>query len=167
MSGAIRFTLDGEPAVARADETLWQVARRHGTEIPHLCYTPEPGYRADANCRLCVVEIEGERALAASCMRRPAAGMQVRTASERVVGVRRTLMELLLADQPPRELSPDSESRLWDWARRLGWVSARVASRSALRPLRMRATRPWRSSSPPASTAGSACAPAARSRRTT
>ncbi|MBW1687936.1 MAG: (2Fe-2S)-binding protein [Deltaproteobacteria bacterium] len=120
MSGSIRFTLDGEQIEARAGETRWQVARRHGVEIPHLCYTPEPGYRADANCRLCVVEIEGERALAASCMRRPAAGMQVRTASERVVGVRRTLMELLLADQPPRELSPDSESRLWDWARRLG-----------------------------------------------
>jgi len=71
MSGSIRFTLDGKPALARAGETLWQVARRHGVEIPHLCYTPEPGYRADANCRLCVVEIEGERALAASCMRRP------------------------------------------------------------------------------------------------
>jgi len=134
MPGEVRFTLDGEPVVARGGETIWQTALRHGTEIPHLCYTPQPGYRADANCRLCVVEIEGERALAASCMRRPASGLRVQTASERVVGVRRTLMELLLADQPPRQLSPDSESRLWDWARRLGVGESRFPKRSPIPP---------------------------------
>ena len=42
-----------------------------GSTIPHLCYTPEPGYRADGNCRACMVEIEGERVLAASCLRKP------------------------------------------------------------------------------------------------
>ena len=52
-------------------ETIWQVAQRRGTEIPHLCYCPKPGYRADGNCRACMVEIEGERVLAASCIRKP------------------------------------------------------------------------------------------------
>ena len=80
-SGGIRFSLDGRPAVARPDESIWQVARRMGTEIPHLCHAPEPGYRADGNCRACMVDIEGERALAASCIRRPSEGMTVRTAS--------------------------------------------------------------------------------------
>ena len=65
----IKFTLDGREVEARAEETLWQVASRFGTEIPHLCYSPEPGYRPDGNCRACMVEIEGERVLAASCIR--------------------------------------------------------------------------------------------------
>src|SRR3954451_6962100 len=62
----IAFTLDGAEGEARAGETIWQVARLHDTNIPHLCYAPEPGYRPDGNCRACMVEIEGERVLAAS-----------------------------------------------------------------------------------------------------
>ena len=57
------------------------MAQRLGTDIPHLCYAPEPGYRADGNCRACMVEIEGERVLAASCMRKPAVGMKVKPAT--------------------------------------------------------------------------------------
>ena len=70
-SDSIRFTLDGRSVTAAAGESIWQVAERLGTAIPHLCHQPEPGYRADGNCRACMVEIEGERALAASCIRRP------------------------------------------------------------------------------------------------
>jgi formate dehydrogenase major subunit len=42
----IAFTLDGEEVHARGGETIWQVAKRNGTDIPHLCYAPEPGYRS-------------------------------------------------------------------------------------------------------------------------
>ena len=45
MSDMIRFTLDGRAVTAAPDETIWQVAKRTGIDIPHLCYTPEPGYR--------------------------------------------------------------------------------------------------------------------------
>jgi formate dehydrogenase major subunit len=134
MGDVIRFTLDGEPVEAHPGETIWQVARRHGTEIPHLCHLPEPGYRADGNCRLCVVEIEGERALVASCIRRPTSGIEVRTASDRAVVARRTVMELLLADQLQRDVSPDPESRLWDWARRMGVTASRFPRRDAAPP---------------------------------
>ena len=47
-----KFILDGREVEAYGDESIWQVAQRLGTEIPHLCYTPEPGYRADGNCRV-------------------------------------------------------------------------------------------------------------------
>ena len=67
----IKFELDGKQVEANAGETIWQVAKRHGKEIPHLCYSPEPDYRPDGNCRACMVEIEGERVLAASCKRTP------------------------------------------------------------------------------------------------
>ena len=83
MSETIAFTLNGEEVEAREGETIWQVAARLGVEIPHLCYSPEPGYRADGNCRACMVEIEGERVLAASCIRTPSEGMTVHTASDR------------------------------------------------------------------------------------
>ena len=77
MTDPIRFTLDGREVEALPAETIWQVAKREGVDIPHLCWLPEPGYRADGNCRACMVEVEGERVLAASCIRKPTAGMKV------------------------------------------------------------------------------------------
>ena len=75
---SVKFILDGKEVTALDGETIWQVAKRLGTDIPHLCYSPEPGYRADGNCRACMVEIEGERVLAASCIRKPSEGMKVK-----------------------------------------------------------------------------------------
>src|SRR6266446_153649 len=98
----IAFTLDGQEVEAQPDETLWQVAKREGIDIPHLCYSPEPGYRPDGNCRACMVEIEGERVLAASCIRRPSPGMKVKIGSERAKASRKMVFELLIADQPDR-----------------------------------------------------------------
>jgi len=51
----ITFELDGINVEAKAGETIWQVAQRQGKEIPHLCYSPAPDYRADGNCRACMV----------------------------------------------------------------------------------------------------------------
>jgi len=119
MTDRISFELDGRQVESAPGETIWQVARRMGTEIPHLCYSPEPGYRADGNCRACMVEIEGERVLAASCKRTPAAGMKVKTATERAAKARKMVMELLVADQPARATSHDPDSKFWHWADRV------------------------------------------------
>src|SRR5258708_24266652 len=94
MTDAITFLLDGDEVEALPGETIWQVANRRGTEIPHLCYSPAPGYRPDGNFRACVVEIEGERVLAASCIRKPTSGMKVKTASERAKDSRKLGFEL-------------------------------------------------------------------------
>ena len=114
----LAFELDGERVFAFEGESLWDVARRVGTAIPHLCHRPEPGYRPDGNCRVCMVEIEGERVLAPSCKRAPAVGMKVRTQSERATKARAMVMELLVADQPARETSHDPTSPFWNWAER-------------------------------------------------
>ncbi len=119
MGKRIRFTLDGAPVEARDDETLWQVAQRQGLDVPHLCFTEARGYRPDGNCRICMVEIDGERTLAASCIRRPEPDMVVRTQSPRAQRARAMVMELLLADQPARAQAPDREARLWQWADRV------------------------------------------------
>ena len=125
MSGGVEFTLDGSTVQARPDETIWQVADRLGIEIPHLCYSPAPGYRPDGNCRACMVEIEGERVLAAACIRTPNPGMVVDTASERAVSARRMVFELLLADQPARAAAHDPGAKLWRWADRIGIADSR------------------------------------------
>src|SRR5579863_7927737 len=110
---AITFELDGLTVQARPGETIWAVAKRLGTHIPHLCHKPAPGYRPDGNCRACMVEIEGERVLAASCKRVPAVGMKVKTATERASKARALVLELLLADQPERATSHDPQSHFW------------------------------------------------------
>src|SRR5579871_5064404 len=121
----IQFELDGKQVEAKAGETIWQVAKRQGKEIPHLCYSPAPDYRPDGNCRACMVEIEGERVLAASCMRTPSVGMKVKTASERAVAAQKMVMELLVADQPTRETSHDPDSKFWHWAEKTGVTESR------------------------------------------
>ncbi len=112
----LAFELDGTRVFAREGESLWDVARRVGTAIPHLCHRPEPGYRPDGNCRVCMVEIEGERVLAPSCKRMPAVGMKVHTQSERATKARAMVMELLVSDQPERQTSHDPTSSFWNWA---------------------------------------------------
>ena len=129
MSETLRFLLDEVEVEARPDETIWQVAKRCGTRIPHLCHADEPGYRADGNCRACMVEIEGERVLAASCIRTPSPGMKVSTGSGRARSARNLVMELLVADQPPREVAHDPASKLWNWADDMGVTTSRFPIR--------------------------------------
>src|ERR671912_1149409 len=125
MLDGIKFVLDGREVEAWPGETIWQAASRHHTEIPHLCYSPAPGYRPDGNCRACMVEIEGERVLAASCVRKPAPGMKVSTGSERAKASQKLVFELLVADQPAREVAHDPGSRFWSWAERIEVTDSR------------------------------------------
>ena len=120
MTSKITFELDGKSVAADAGETIWEVAKREGTRIPHLCHVDMPGYRPDGNCRACMVEIDGERVLAASCIRKPAEGMVVRTATERAVKSRQMVVELLASNMRPPEESPDNQSMFWDWASSMG-----------------------------------------------
>ena len=130
MTVSIEFTLNGRATMAQPDETIWQVAARAGIDIPHLCHSGEPGYRPDGNCRACMVHVEGERVLAASCIRKPAAGMVVDTEAERARMAREMVMELLVADQPARAAAHDTRSALWDWAERIGVTASRFPARA-------------------------------------
>ncbi|HWS12185.1 MAG TPA: 2Fe-2S iron-sulfur cluster-binding protein, partial [Rhodocyclaceae bacterium] len=111
MSEPVRFRIDERDIEAQPGETILQAAQRHGLEIPHLCY--KDGLRADGNCRACMVEIEGERTLAPSCVRMPREGMAVRLDSERVRGAQRMVLELLAADMPAEMPAPDNELSRW------------------------------------------------------
>lgn len=109
--GPTTFTLDGRTLDARPGETILQAAQRHGVEIPHLCYTD--GLRPDGNCRACVVEISGERALAPSCCRTPTDGMEVSSHSERARHSQKMVLELLRADVTDTPYTRESELELW------------------------------------------------------
>ena len=127
----VTFTLDGRSIDAAPGETIWQAAARHGTDIPHLCYKDNAGYRADGNCRACMVEIEGERVLAASCIRTPTDGMVVNSDNHRAKTARKMVMELLVADQPPRDQSHDPDSELWRYAETQHVEGARFPAKAA------------------------------------
>ena len=125
----VEFTLDGKLIKARADQTLWQVAQREGNTLPHLCH--KEGLTPAGNCRACVVEVEGERTLAASCCRNVTAGMKVNTQSDRSVKARAMVVELLLSDAGQTTDSYTHESELTQWARRLGVGTGRLPTRAS------------------------------------
>ena len=108
----IEFELDGRKVKANEDETIWQVSERLGQTIPHLCYSPAESYRPDGNCRACMVEIDGERTLAASCIRKPHDGMKVFSNSSKATKSRSLVLELLHSDHPDNELSHNPKSLL-------------------------------------------------------
>src|SRR6266852_606284 len=130
----IRFTLDGREVEAPEGETIFRTARRYGVRLPHLCYSPKPGYRPDGNCRVCMVEVEGERVLAASCIRKPTPGMKVKTATERAQNARRMVAELLVTDQPARATAHDPESEFWQTVTRQKVETSRFPRRAAPAP---------------------------------
>ena len=131
----VEFQLDGQPIQAFGGETILSAARRHGVEIPHLCF--KDGYRPDGNCRACVVEIKGERTLAPSCCRNVTAGMQVQAQSERAVKSQKMVVEMLLSDMPDQgyqwvdDNAALPHGELSAWARDLG-----VTVRPELKALR-------------------------------
>ena len=112
----VSFSLNGKDVTVPEGTTIWDAAHGTGLIIPHLCHKPEPGYRPDGNCRACMVEVEGERTLVASCIRPVADGMVVKSDSVRAENARKGVIELLLADQPKREQSHDKSSHFWNMA---------------------------------------------------
>ena len=125
---AVTFDLDGRTVSAQDGETILQAADRAGIEIPRLCY--KDGYRPDGNCRVCMVEIDGERVLAPSCTRKPAEGMKVSSGTDRARTSQRMVAELLLSDMPAQSESPyRRDSELDRWANRLGVSAPRFPQR--------------------------------------
>ncbi len=124
-SDEIRFTLDGQPLSALPGESLLQAAKRAGFEIPHLCH--KEGLRPEGNCRACVVEIEGERTLAASCCRAPSEGMVVNSRGERPRKAQQLVLELLQSDRPETGHTPHNE--LDQWSAKLGLGTPRFPAR--------------------------------------
>ncbi|MEG3618272.1 formate dehydrogenase subunit alpha [Magnetovibrio sp. PR-2] len=130
------FLLNDIEVDALDGETIKDCAERLGLRIPGMCSGLNAGYRDDGSCRLCMVEIEGERTLAASCKRTPGEGMIVTTHSERAQSARDHVMELLLADRPNLDRSSYAPAnRFQELAQDMGVKDTRFQPRAdAVRP---------------------------------
>ena len=94
----IQLTINNQVLTADEGETILEVATRNHILIPTLCYLKE--VHQIGSCRICVVEVEGAKALMASCITPVTAGMVVRTHTTRVRRARKVLYELMLSDHP-------------------------------------------------------------------
>ncbi len=107
MSDALRLTIDGIAVDAVAGETVLDAAKRAGVHVPTFCHDD----RLDPTgaCRMCLVEIEGQRKLQPSCLYKAADGMAVTTASEKIEKHRAVLLSMYLADTatPDEGLPPE------------------------------------------------------------
>jgi len=116
----MKLEINGRTVEANAGDTVLAAARRAGVKIPTLCHYE--GLPPSGACRMCVVEIEGQRGLVPSCAFPAANGLKVQTHSPRAIDARRTLVELLLANHPDDCLycARNGECQLQDLAEQLG-----------------------------------------------
>ena len=93
-----KLTIDGRPVEVPKGTTIIQAARDIGIEVPHYCW--HPGLSVAGNCRVCLVEIEGQGPLQIACNTQCADNMVVRTTSEKARRGQEDVMELLLINHP-------------------------------------------------------------------
>jgi formate dehydrogenase major subunit len=117
-TNVVNFELNGRKIKAKSSQTLIEIAKHEGIEIPHLCY--KSGMASVGNCRACVVEIEGERVLAPSCCRYPSENMKVQTDSARALVSQKMVLELLQSDMPSTAYTLNNELDQWSLALSLG-----------------------------------------------
>ena len=99
----ITINVDGRNLEVDPDKNLIEACGKAGAKIPTLCFMKD--ISSNASCGVCVVEVEGAKALVRSCVQKPSPGMKIHTASSRVLSARKTAVELLLANHPTDCLS--------------------------------------------------------------
>lgn len=92
----MKLSINDREITGRPGQTVLEVALENGIDIPNLCH--DPRLTPVGACRLCLVEIEGDRGLQTSCTRKIEPNMVVRTDTEDVLAIRKTLLEMLFAE---------------------------------------------------------------------
>jgi formate dehydrogenase major subunit len=113
----VTLTIDDAEVTVPAGTSVMRAAAAAGGAIPKLCATDT--LKAFGSCRVCMVEIEGQRGYPASCTTQVAAGMKVRTDSERLRKLRQGVVELYLSDHPENDAAGE-RSELRQVAAKLG-----------------------------------------------
>src|SRR3981189_1042362 len=130
--GLINITIDGRAVSVPPGTSVFDAARISGIPIPTLCHLQNQ--TPVGVCRLCVVDT-GARVLTASCVRPVEPGLKVVTNSEKVLGARKTLLELMMADHPSpcaRQLN-SGDCELETLANAAGASQPRFAKRTVAR----------------------------------
>ena len=113
MVDKITLTIDGHTVQVPAGTTILDAAKTLDQEVPTICYHDHT--TANGLCRMCIVEVEGSRVLAPSCVAQVSEGMQVHTRSERVETSRRTILEMLSSAVDLSE-SPDIQEMMAEYS---------------------------------------------------
>lgn len=92
----VHLTIDGQPVEVEEGTTILQAAKKACIHIPTLCYHEDLSIKAV--CRICVVEVEGQRLLPTACSTPVSEGMVVQTASPKVLKARRNILELIFCE---------------------------------------------------------------------
>ncbi|MQF92333.1 MAG: 4Fe-4S dicluster domain-containing protein [SAR202 cluster bacterium] len=98
MADDITISFDGQEVKTQPGKMVLEAAIEAGVYVPYLCY--HPGMKPFAACRMCVVSVEGQRGFPTSCTMPVADGMKVQTASTEVNDLRRSVMEMIIAEHP-------------------------------------------------------------------
>ena len=108
----VTFFMDGKEVSAESEQTLLDVARENGIDIPTICF--HEATTANALCRICVVEVEGMRVLQPACIVEAANSMKVQTRSEKVIRARRTILEMLASTMDLSE-APEIQTMMFEY----------------------------------------------------
>jgi NADH-quinone oxidoreductase subunit G/NADP-reducing hydrogenase subunit HndD len=131
----VRFRINSTEVEVAKGSTILDAARLYNIHIPTLCYYPDLGIKSD--CRICIVEIEGQKGLVTSCSTLVREGITVFTNSPRVLNARKTIVELILANHDanctacPKNLNCELQSL----AKKLGIEHNRYESVLKLKPI--------------------------------
>jgi NADH dehydrogenase/NADH:ubiquinone oxidoreductase subunit G len=105
----VNLTINGLKASAPTGSTVLEAAKSAGIEISTLCH--HDALEPIGACRLCLVEVKGQRTLQPACTFPIAEGMEVQTQSPKVMEARRFVLELLLSDHPLDCMTCDSNGQ--------------------------------------------------------
>ena len=108
----VTFFMDGKEVNAEENKTLLEIARENGVDIPTICF--HEATTANALCRICVVEVEGQRVLQPACIVKAASNMKVQTRSEKVIRARRTILEMLASTMDLSE-APEIQIMMYEY----------------------------------------------------
>ncbi|SHH90956.1 NAD(P)-dependent iron-only hydrogenase catalytic subunit [Sporobacter termitidis DSM 10068] len=131
----LELTINGKPVSAPEGVTLLQCAKLAGVKIPTLCSLP--GIHTNGSCRICVVEVEGQKNLMASCIVKAQNGMVVKTNSERVRKARKILYDLVISSHPKDCMScgRNQSCELQELGYTLDISTARIPNKSTRAPI--------------------------------
>ncbi|MDR1048620.1 MAG: (2Fe-2S)-binding protein, partial [Synergistaceae bacterium] len=141
MNRTIKVTLNGKDVYGYPGQKVLELCAEAGIEIPTLCY--DPHLSVHGGCSVCLVEIEGARALMRACSNVIAPGMTIRTGTERVLAARRLALELMLSDhvgdcRPPCSLTCPAQGKVQSYVN----LTAQGKYRAALDELHDHVTLP-------------------------
>lgn len=92
----IKLTINNEIVEVEEGTTILDAAKKANIDIPTLCFLKDINEIGD--CRMCVVEVEGKRGFATSCIQKVEEGMVVHTNTEKVIEARKTVLDLILSN---------------------------------------------------------------------